>query len=88
MIGSPYERSSMDKYLVAIGGDAFTVNSTDHQGAKYDAAVQFRKRYSLNVPLGPIVAHAKSRMIPRVPETSETTDEVLTALKLEESLQK
>ena len=71
----------MDKYLVAIGSDSFELLTTDHQSAKYEAATEFKKKYSLRVPLGRIVAHAKARMVPNIPNTGETTEQVLESLK-------
>jgi len=79
------ERRDMDKYVVAIGSDVFDVDAGDHQGARYDAASQFRKRYQLNVPLGVIADRAKARAIPKTPDTGETTEDILKELKVQEA---
>lgn len=70
----------MDKYKVRIGSDIFTVEAEDNFRAKYEAAVQFKEKHKLSVPLGEIVSHAKARVIPSL-EPEETTAEVLKVLR-------
>jgi hypothetical protein len=74
----------VDKYLVIIGSDLFEVKADDSQGARYKAAVEFKTKYHLDNPLGPVVYHSRARMVTKPPEQFETTEDVLEDLKLEE----
>lgn len=69
----------MDKYKVRIGSDIFTVEAEDNLRARYEAAVQFKEKHKLSVPLGEIVSHAKARVVTE-PGAYETTKEVLVSL--------
>jgi hypothetical protein len=67
-------------FLVTIGEDIFKVKESDHQGAKYAAAQQFKSKYHLICPLTAIVEHARARQVSLPFAPLETTKALLKEL--------
>ena len=72
---------STEDYKVTIGSDTFSVKAVDNQSARYEAAAQFRDKYTLNgIPLSEIAEFARAKLVtPFEPNT--TTEKVLKLLK-------
>ena len=75
----------MDKYLVAIGEENFTVDANDNQGARYSAAAEFKAAHPeiSDASLTSIANYAKARMVTQPRETGITTKELISLLKKE-----
>ena len=70
----------MDKYLVSVGEDTFTVDADDNQGARYSAAAEFKALHKVEFSLTSIANYAKARLMTQPPETGISTKELLRLL--------